>query len=147
MSNQYQYLWARIAGPDPNLRAADADRERVAERLRRAHGEGRLDLAEFQERLDRCYQAKTVGQLRELVADLPREEVQAAPRSFAAVRQWSWRAPLVPLLIGLIVISAAAGHGHHVFWFWVPLVFLFWRLASWRRRSWTGPRHRSQDWL
>src|SRR5262249_2818389 len=62
-----QYLWARIAGPDPNLRAADADRERVAERLRAGHAEGRLDIDELQERLERCFESKTLGELRELV--------------------------------------------------------------------------------
>lgn len=148
MSNQYHYLWERIAGPDPNLRAGDADRERVAERLRKAHAEGRLDLAEFQERLDRCYQAKTLGELKILVGDLPREEVQVGRQSSGWLRPWSLgRTPLVPILIFLIVISAAAGDGHHFFWLWIPFVFLFWRLAWWRRRSWGGPRQRTDDWL
>ena len=61
------------ARPDPNLRAADADREATSERLRRHHAEGRLDAEEFQERVDRCYQAKTVGELEQLVTDLPPE--------------------------------------------------------------------------
>lgn len=42
-----QYLWDRGAGRDADLRAADADREHIAERLRASHGEGRLDLDEF----------------------------------------------------------------------------------------------------
>jgi hypothetical protein len=147
MSNQYQYLWERIAGPDPNLRAADADRERVADRLRKAHGEGRLDLGEFQDRLDRCYQAKTLGELRQLVGDLPREDAQVAPRSVGVLQHAAWRVPLVPIVIALVVISAAAGHGHHAFWIWVPLIFLFCRLSWWRRRSWSGPRQRTDDWL
>ena len=57
--------------PEDTARAADADREAVAERLRIAAGEGRIDLAELDERLDRAYAAKTYGQLRVLVADLP----------------------------------------------------------------------------
>ena len=57
--------------PDDAARAADADREAVAERLRIAAGEGRIDLAELDERLDQAYAAKTYGQLRILVADLP----------------------------------------------------------------------------
>jgi len=52
-------------------RAGDADREAVAERLRVAAGEGRIDLAELDERLDRAYRAKTYGELDVLVADLP----------------------------------------------------------------------------
>ncbi|MFC5249027.1 DUF1707 SHOCT-like domain-containing protein [Streptomyces nigrescens] len=55
------------------LRAGDADRESVAEKLRVAAGEGRIDFAELEERLDRAYAAKTYGELDALVADLPQE--------------------------------------------------------------------------
>ncbi|MFV2083341.1 DUF1707 SHOCT-like domain-containing protein [Micromonospora sp. LOL_021] len=61
------------------MRAADADREAVAERLRNALSEGRLDLAEFDERLRRAYAAKTYGDLDGLLDDLP--PVTAAGRS------------------------------------------------------------------
>jgi Domain of unknown function (DUF1707) len=52
-------------------RAADADREAVAERLRIAAGEGRIELWELDERLGRAYTAKTYGELATLVEDLP----------------------------------------------------------------------------
>ncbi|MEV0980644.1 DUF1707 domain-containing protein [Streptomyces sp. NPDC049915] len=55
----------------PDLRASDADRERVAEILRDALAEGRLDMAEFEERLDATYQARTYGQLAPITRDLP----------------------------------------------------------------------------
>ncbi|MFI9236066.1 DUF1707 domain-containing protein [Streptomyces sp. NPDC053079] len=55
------------------LRAGDADRESVAEQLRVAAGDGRIDLAELEERLDRAYAAKTYGELDVLVADLSYE--------------------------------------------------------------------------
>jgi len=62
-------------GPVPGhiaaQRAADADREAVAERLRIAAGEGRIELWELDERLGRAYTAKTYGELATLVADLP----------------------------------------------------------------------------
>ena len=62
-------------GPKPNdiaaIRAADADREAVAERLRIAATEGRLELWELDDRLGRAYLAKTYGDLETLVADLP----------------------------------------------------------------------------
>ncbi|MDL4777395.1 MULTISPECIES: DUF1707 SHOCT-like domain-containing protein [Thermomonosporaceae] len=57
--------------PADTARAADADREAVAERLRIAAGEGRIDLEELDERLSLAYGAKTHGQLRALVVDLP----------------------------------------------------------------------------
>jgi hypothetical protein len=59
------------SGPTDAARAADADREAVAERLRIAAGEGRIDLAELDDRLERAYAARTYGQLQVLVADLP----------------------------------------------------------------------------
>ena len=62
-------------GPKPNdiaaQRAADADREAVAERLRIAASEGRIEPWELDDRLGRAYRAKTYGDLETLVADLP----------------------------------------------------------------------------
>jgi hypothetical protein len=143
-----QYFWARIAGPDPNLRAADADRERIAERLRKGHAEGRLDIDELQERLELCYRSKTLGELRPLVSDLPRQDLEAdRQRSPGWLPPWRWGvAPLVPILFALILVSAIAGH--HALWLWIPLLFLFWRLSWWpRRRRWAGPRRRSDEWI
>ena len=53
------------------LRISDADRHRVAELLREAAGEGRLDIEELDERLEAAYSAKTYGDLVPLTADLP----------------------------------------------------------------------------
>ncbi|MEU6733804.1 DUF1707 SHOCT-like domain-containing protein [Streptomyces physcomitrii] len=55
----------------PELRASDADRDRVAEILREAVAEGRLDMEEFDERLDAVYRARTYGELAPLTRDLP----------------------------------------------------------------------------
>jgi hypothetical protein len=52
-------------------RAGDADRDAVAEILRVAATEGRIDLSELDERLGLAYGAKTYGELDALVADLP----------------------------------------------------------------------------
>ncbi|MFI7414595.1 DUF1707 domain-containing protein [Streptomyces sp. NPDC049627] len=55
----------------PELRASDADRERVVEVLRDALAEGRLDMEEFEERLDATYKARTYGELAPITRDLP----------------------------------------------------------------------------
>lgn len=55
----------------PALRASDADRERVAEILRTAATEGRLDLNELDERLATVYAAKTYAELEPVIRDLP----------------------------------------------------------------------------
>ncbi|WP_329455876.1 DUF1707 SHOCT-like domain-containing protein [Streptomyces sp. NBC_01497] len=53
------------------IRASDADRDRIADILKEALAEGRLDAEEHGERIDAVYRAKTVGELEPLVADLP----------------------------------------------------------------------------
>ncbi|MFE5143278.1 DUF1707 domain-containing protein [Streptomyces fagopyri] len=55
----------------PELRASDADRERVAEQLRDALAEGRLDMEEFEERLEAAFKARTYRDLAPLTRDLP----------------------------------------------------------------------------
>jgi hypothetical protein len=54
----------------PELRASDADRDRVIEVLRGAVADGRLDRAEFDERLDAALAARTIDALTPLTADL-----------------------------------------------------------------------------
>lgn len=63
----------------PDLRASDADRERVADILRDALAEGRLDMEEFGERLDATYAARTYGELAPITRDLPGPGASAAP--------------------------------------------------------------------
>jgi hypothetical protein len=58
--------------PDPNLRAADTDRQVVADALGRAMSDGRLTVEEYDERLAKAYAAKTYGELDQLTTDLPR---------------------------------------------------------------------------
>jgi hypothetical protein len=101
------------------LRAADADRDAVATLLRRSHAEGRLDTAELEERIERCYAAKTVAELDALVADLPHER-----RATPALRpRRSWPVPwFVP--VALVLLAIATITGNHVPWIAFPLAFL-----------------------
>jgi hypothetical protein len=64
---------------DPRLRASDADRERTVQLLREHHAEGRLDMEEFHERLNAAYAAKTMGELDEILADLPGIDLYRLP--------------------------------------------------------------------
>lgn len=81
------------------LRASDADRERVVEWLREAFAEGRLTMDEHAERVDSAYAARTQAELVPLTRDLPVHQEQVGPaagRSAAprpAVRQASDAAP------------------------------------------------------
>lgn len=125
-----------IFGRDPNLRAGDADREAIADRLRESHSEGRLDVQEFQERVDRCYQAKTVAELEQLVSDLPRERPRERPFHVQRLRI----VPLLAVLFGAVLIAGAVWHhGAPGFWLLVPFFFLvrflLFPYRPWRRRG------------
>ncbi|GAA3723174.1 hypothetical protein HDA32_000731 [Spinactinospora alkalitolerans] len=62
--------------PSARLRASDADRERVLEVLRAAAEDGRLDLSEFDGRVEQVHRARTLGELPPITADLLPPEAQ-----------------------------------------------------------------------
>jgi Domain of unknown function (DUF1707) len=61
---------------DPEIRASDADRDQTAAALREHLAAGRLTTEEFDERLDKVYAAKTLGDLDGVMTDLPRTDLQ-----------------------------------------------------------------------
>lgn len=65
--------------PNPDLRASDADRDRVAASLREHCAQGRITMDELHERLEAVYEAKTLGRLQEITADLPEEDLHQLP--------------------------------------------------------------------
>ncbi len=64
---------------DPRIRASDEDRDRTVTLLREHHAAGRLTVEEFNERIDKAYQAKTIGELDDLMADLPSIDLYRLP--------------------------------------------------------------------
>jgi hypothetical protein len=66
-------------GDPAHLRVSDEDRHKVAEILREAAGEGRIDLDELDERLEAAYAAKTYADLVPITLDLPVAGGAAAP--------------------------------------------------------------------
>jgi len=109
--------------PQPDMRASDADRDRVADRVRRQCAEGDITLDELSDMLARTYAARTYGELDEVVSNLP-VPVHSAPGAYAAPeprlpgdRNLWWRIGLGPYLVinaMLIVIWAITGAGY--FW-------------------------------
>ena len=103
---------------DDHIRVSDADRERVTARLRENFAEGRLTPDELDERISAALNAKTFGDLRPLMADLP-GSVPAPPRPAPPPRPVGpppWvahrRGPrLMPLLmlVALVALLAPAG--------------------------------------
>jgi hypothetical protein len=77
-----------------DLRAGDADRDRVVQRLRSALEEGRLTFVEYDERVGQAYAAITYGELEALLTDLPGTALvlplnDVQPRG-NLVRRWIW---------------------------------------------------------
>src|ERR1043166_8730965 len=87
--------------PEAHLRMSDRDRERVVARLNEAVAEGRLDIGEFEERLDGVLAARTFGEVEPFVADLPAIPVPApdaqptliAARGSNITRDGPWGVP------------------------------------------------------
>ena len=67
--------WPPQHGGQPSMLAAHADRERAIDVLRAGFAEGRLPQGEYEKRVERAYQARTLGDLNVLVADLPQGPV------------------------------------------------------------------------
>ena len=88
---------------DPRIRASDDDRDRTATLLREHHAAGRLDAEEFNERLDKTFAAKTVGELDDLLSDLPSIDLYRLPDHGLS------RRPAVPGATSHLGAMAAAG--------------------------------------
>ena len=85
MSAQYNQNWTRgffpgFSGPasDQHMRVSDAERQAVADRLAEHFSSGRLDQAEFDERVGKAMSAKTRADLNGLFDDLPETGAPAA---------------------------------------------------------------------
>jgi hypothetical protein len=110
----------RSGYPDQHIRVSDADRAEVADHLAVHFGEGRLNQAEFDERIAQAMNAKTRGDLSGLFYDLPEPGPSGSPG--APVRGQHGAAPALrpafhPFLLVLVVvvITVAGTTGEAVF--------------------------------
>ncbi len=122
---------------DDHIRASDADRENVTGRLREHFAAGRLTPDELDERVTAALSAKTHGELRQLMADLP-EPAAATPGARAGLRPYPSAPPwparrhhprLAPVIL-LVLLAAMLLHGGH--WFFAgifPVLAVCWLLA------------------
>jgi hypothetical protein len=84
----------------PDMRISDAERELVVAQLNAAVSEGRLSLAEFEERVDGVLRSRTFGEIEPYVGDLPQkgpiavpEQIEIRNRSSSLKRQGRWTVP------------------------------------------------------
>jgi hypothetical protein len=64
---------------NPEMRASDADRDKVAAALREHCAQGRIDVDELNDRLEGVYSARTLGDLESVTSDLPEEDLYELP--------------------------------------------------------------------
>ena len=137
------------------MRTSDTEREQVAEILRAAMTEGRLNLEEGEERLASAYAAKYRDELGPLTADLPdggRRALADTPQARLATRRHLRRHASFVALTALFLTGLWVLSGAHFFWPAIPLVFLVMGLARharWRRYEshyrvapWNAPHYR-----
>lgn len=137
-----------------NLRASDAEREQVAERLRRATAEGRLAADELEHRLGIALSARTHSELNSTVADLPGGRLgqrrSKRQRALTVVRA---HPVLLFVAIPVLLVAVAMLIAFTVLWFTLAVVatLLFGRRGHpavlWghgpRRRGHLGPARRT----
>jgi Domain of unknown function (DUF1707) len=146
---------------DPRLRASDADRERTAQLLREHHAVGRLTAEEFNGRIEQVFQARTLGDLDALLADLPAIDLYqlpsagirptrrggSGPRGAGLVPAYdgqllpardvhffAWTAATAMAVVLWVVIAVLAG-GAAAWIPWFLLIVIPWRLILMRRRG------------
>ena len=121
--------------PTAAMKASDADRDAVLSDLSEHFQAGRLTAEEFDERAGRALAARTWGELKDLLRDLPSTlpgpRVPAAASSGARPQRRA--AVPTPLLVGIAIAIAVSVGIVHV-WGLLWLVFAAWFIA--RRLTW-----------
>jgi hypothetical protein len=97
---------------DPNLRAADHDRQQVIDALHRHTVDGRLSLDEFTERVEAASRSRTYGDLAAITADLPSYSPSRRTNPGVATTQLLIAAGLLVALFAIAVLAALAGWGN-----------------------------------
>jgi hypothetical protein len=148
-------------GPAPEIRASDAERDRVVGLLKQHFTDGRLTLEEFSDRMDVAYAAKTRGELVTTLRELPvltrrpAAPVEARTNAHREDRAWAFPAPLVPIAIVAMVFGVLLLSRGLVLW---PLFAVLWiwggrharhrhhyHGGQWQRRG--GDRRGTDRWV
>jgi hypothetical protein len=133
--------------PQPDLRVSDADRQAIADQLSKHFGDGRLDQAEFDERLSQAMSAKTYRDLDGLLTDLPPTETSGGAglppaggggvtsRAAGSVPQRRIVRPLLLIVAAVVALSIAS---HAIAWafggfLWIAVIALI--VVAFARRS------------
>ena len=122
---------------DDRMRVSDADRDHVTARLRDHFAQGRLTPDELDERVSAALTAKTVGDLRRLMTDLP-EPAPVAPRAayrpqWAGPPPWVARRPrrprILPVLLLALFVTLLFPSGGWLLFAFFRVVLLVWLVS------------------
>lgn len=129
------YRWC--ADQVSTLRAADADRQQIADHLKSALDEGRLSLHEYDERVRDAYAARTYAELLVIIDDLPRPGAKTADvqaRAAAVAKRSERRLPMALMVLWTIwgalsavnvavwaLVDVTLGGGVHPWPVWVVI--------------------------
>ena len=122
-----------------DMRASDSDRDAVVSDLSEHFQAGRLTTGEFDERMGRALAARTWGELRDLLADLPATRLAPQAPAATSFRAQPWplsgrfAPPLIAVLAGIGITTAMlvnATHGRWGFiWLLLPALLIARRLS------------------
>jgi hypothetical protein len=104
---------------DQHLRVSDADRQAVTDRLAEHFADGRLDQAEFDDRVGQAMNAKTRADLSGLFSDLPETGAPAVPDHPHPLRRRRH-----PVLIFVLLVLFVMATAHAVLWATWPLLWI-----------------------
>jgi hypothetical protein len=138
MSDFRTPTWLLGPGRAPSdLRVSDAERQAVADQLSKHFADGRLDQAEFDERLSQAMSAKTYHDLDGLLTDLPSTEASGGAglppaggrvtgRAAGSVPQRRVARPLLLIVAAIVVLSIAGHAAAWAFggWLWITVIIL-----------------------
>lgn len=131
------------------LRASDAERDLVADHLRRAAAEGRLQTDELEQRVEAALTARTYGQLERLLDDLPAPPAAPAPPA----RQTSSLARPALVFLAVVVLAFALLSGDAArlvfgfmatWWIWLGVAWFFFVRPARRARRAQVVRYRGR---
>lgn len=113
------------------MRVGDAERDEAARALGDHFASGRLDRAEYDERLELAFAARTGNDLSALFRDLPQPRGAGSPVRMHSARR-GHRIPFLPVLLILIGLAIVLNAGWIV---WVGLgALLLAKKFEWERR-------------
>lgn len=109
----------------PGIRASDAERDQFVQELGRHLGAGRLDLAEYDDRVAQVYKSATREELKAVLADLPATSPARAATPGRRFPIWqrieasAWLGVSVLVLVIWAAISLGVGEFTYFWPMWV----------------------------